>query len=149
MPLFKLFSLLRAGKNPRSGPDWILRLAFGITRRSPPNAELVELESLKQKVDLDLSDLPLLVRFRDPQKPATVETVDPQDLAKSFGQGVQLLKAQIEITQDPVAFGIVKILPWLPYYYNKMLDGERIERLCAQNHIANSLSSGAFKTETK
>ena len=43
----------------------------------------------------------------------TAEIVDPDDLAKSFGPGVRLVRVTIEITGEPVTRGIRKVLPWL------------------------------------
>jgi hypothetical protein len=56
---------------------------------------------------------PVLLRFRDIKDRATVERVDPGDLAKSFGSGVRLVRMTIEITDDPVTRGIRNVLPWL------------------------------------
>ena len=57
--------------------------------------------------------LPVLVRFRDPNNSASVELVDPLDLAVSFGPGVTLKRAFVEITDDPITKGIETRLPWL------------------------------------
>ena len=56
---------------------------------------------------------PVFLRFRDIKDRATVERVDPDDLAKSFGSGVRLVRVTIEITDDPVTRGIRNVLPWL------------------------------------
>jgi len=55
----------------------------------------------------------LLIRFRDLDDPATAERVDPFDLAASFGPGVKLLRATIEMTNDPVTTGLDQKLPWI------------------------------------
>jgi len=60
-----------------------------------------------------LEDLPVLVRFRDPSDPASVEIVNPTNLAAAFGPGVVLKHAVIEITDDPVTKAIETRLPWL------------------------------------
>jgi hypothetical protein len=39
--------------------------------------------------------------------------VDPNDLAASFGPGVTLKTATVEITDDPITKGIEIRLPWL------------------------------------
>jgi hypothetical protein len=54
-----------------------------------------------------------LVRFGDPNDPEAVERVDPNHLAASFGPGVSLKPATVEITGDPLTTGIEKKLPWL------------------------------------
>ena len=53
-------------------------------------------------------EIPMLVRFRDIDDPKSVEEVDPEDLAKSFGPGVKLARVTIEMTRDPVTKGIKK-----------------------------------------
>lgn len=72
-----------------------------------------ELNRLKPKGELPSKYLPVLVRFRDPSDPTSVELVDPLDLAASFGLGVTLKSAFVEITDDPVTKGIEAKLPWL------------------------------------
>ena len=71
----------------------------------------------KPKTDVPLKELPMLIRFRNVADPATVERVDPNNLAASFGPGVVLTRATLEITDDPVTTGIVKRLPWLANDY--------------------------------
>ena len=93
-----LFALLTGGdKRTNANADWIVRTAFGIDRGSPPDEELRKLRALIGKVDLQLGQLPLLVRFRDISDPKTVERVDPANLAASFGPGVKFVNATIEI----------------------------------------------------
>jgi len=61
----------------------------------------------------DIPARPMLVRFRDINDPTTVERVDPDDLAASFGEGVKLRRVTVQLTDDPVTEGIIKELPWL------------------------------------
>jgi hypothetical protein len=68
---------------------------------------------LKRKAELPFEDLPVLARFRDPNVPSTATIVSPNDLAASFGPGVTLKKATVEITDDPITKGIETRLPWL------------------------------------
>jgi hypothetical protein len=56
---------------------------------------------------------PRFLRFRDIKDPTTAELVDPDNLAKSFGPGVRLVRVTIEITDEAVTRGIRKVLPWL------------------------------------
>jgi hypothetical protein len=58
---------------------------------------------------------PMLVRFRDIIDPTTVERVDPDDLAASFGEGVKLRRITIQLTDDPITTGIIRTLPWLKH----------------------------------
>lgn len=67
----------------------------------------------KPQTDLPLYSVPMLVRFRDLNDSASVERVDPDDLAAAFGPGVRLVRATVAITDDPVTEGIERWLPWL------------------------------------
>jgi hypothetical protein len=58
-------------------------------------------------------DYPMLVRFTNITDPKTVEKVDPDDLAKSFGAGVKLKRITVQLTDDPVTFGVERRLTWL------------------------------------
>jgi hypothetical protein len=82
--------------------------------------------NLRAKSNLPQSQLPSLVRFRDLNDPKSVELVDASDLAKSFGAGVTLKSATIEmvdqgywplnqmgITGEPITRVIENRLPWL------------------------------------
>lgn len=66
----------------------------------------------KPKGEIPPDRLPLLVRFRDINDPKSIERVDPSNLAASFGPGVQLVRATIQITDDPVTKTMEKIIPW-------------------------------------
>ena len=55
----------------------------------------------------------LLVRFRALDRPESVETVAPDDLDQAFGTGVKLTRISVEITDEPVTYGIKTRLPWL------------------------------------
>ncbi len=66
---------------------------------------------LSGKAEVPFDKLPMLVRFRDINDPKTAEKVEPGDLEKSFGPGVKLNGATIEMTRDSVTRVIPKILP--------------------------------------
>ena len=56
---------------------------------------------------------PLLVTFTDINDPKTVQKVDPDDLAATFGPGVSLKRITLEITDEPVTEGkIEQLLGW-------------------------------------
>jgi hypothetical protein len=74
---------------------------------------LDNLNRIKPEATLTLEALPVLVRFGDLNDPASVALVDPQDLAASFGPGVVLKSATIQVTADPITHGIESRLPWL------------------------------------
>lgn len=58
----------------------------------------------------------MLVRFRDIGDPTSVELVDPDDPAASFGEGVSIRRITIQITDDRVTTGIEKRLGWLSHH---------------------------------
>ncbi|MEI9849655.1 MAG: hypothetical protein WDN24_01025 [Sphingomonas sp.] len=57
----------------------------------------------------EASGYPVLIRFRDPANPETVEIVDPE----RFGAGLALRSITIRRTRDPVTRAIEARLPWL------------------------------------
>jgi hypothetical protein len=111
-----LFVLLTKGKGPYSEPGRTLPKAFGFRNgyvNPPPSADFQRLRELSGRKEVATEDLPLLVRFRDINDPKSVEQVNPDDLATSFGRGVYLKRATVEITKEPVTTGITKRLAWL------------------------------------
>ncbi|MDX3885110.1 MAG: hypothetical protein QHC65_11860 [Sphingomonas sp.] len=74
--------------------------------------------------EVNRSDYPLLVTFRDLDDPETVERVaDPSNLAATFGPGYALRQITVQVTNEPVTSGILRKLPWLPNVYD-MLRGK-------------------------
>lgn len=74
---------------------------------------LDNLNRIEPEAVLTLEALPVLVRFGDLDDPASVALVDPQDLAASFGPGVVLKSATVQVTADPITHGIDSRLSWL------------------------------------
>jgi hypothetical protein len=86
------------------------------SRTARPKNESLFIDSLnrlKPKGEVPLDILGLFVRFRDPNDSRTVERVDPANFAASYGHGLRLNGATIEITDDPLTTGIEQKLPWL------------------------------------
>ncbi|CAH0353332.1 MAG: hypothetical protein WA085_06640 [Sphingobium sp.] len=102
----------------------------------------------KLHFELPEDDYPLLVRFRDIRNPDTVESVDPYDLAASFGRGVTLKRITIQITDDPIATGIWRRFPWWQNYRERNLDGSdsSVTDMVTKD-ISARLSWGSFSTE--
>lgn len=69
--------------------------------------------SLSQPTGAD--GYPLLVRFRDIHDPASVERVDPANLAASFGAGVRLKAITVEVTEENITNTIQKRLSWIDH----------------------------------
>lgn len=137
-----LFALLRSNKDV----DYGYRIVFdAFPIEGASTAKGIEYYThLKAKKELNFDNLPMLVRFRDINDPKTVELVDPNDLEKSFGKGVKLVSATIEITDEPVTKGIENRLTWIREYYDKLFDGNIIMTGDAKNRLANDLGSGFF-----
>jgi len=75
---------------------------------------LKRLHTLRARSEVAFPSLPMLVWFRDPNDPKTVELVPPTGLEKQVGSGVHLKRVTIESTSDHVTTGIEGKLPWLP-----------------------------------
>lgn len=114
-----LFALLNGGGGnyPEADPvtPFILEKLFGLKEdKDWRGAEAVRvLGRASGQADIPQNLLPFMVRFRDINDPKTVERIDPANLAASFGPGVKLNKAMIEITRDSVTTRIGKRLTWL------------------------------------
>ncbi len=64
--------------------------------------------------DLTPDRIPRLVTFDNPDDSRTVESVDPQHLDRTFGQGISLKSIHAEYTREPITRGQVELkLPWL------------------------------------
>lgn len=118
------------------------------------NAEFIDyLNREHPKGDVPIDKLGLLVRFRDPNDPATVERVDPMDLAASFGPGVAIRQVIVEIvTPDtPLTTGIEMKLPWLERYaaIGASLDGDTSIARRVDAPLANAIGTGVFKSRRK
>ena len=87
------------------------------------------------------SAYPRMVTFADLDDPTSVELVNPDNLAASFGEGVKLKRITVQITDAPVTEGIEKRLEWLPNYYDKMLDGKKLN---VSKSLPNNLSERDF-----
>lgn len=94
----------------------------------------------------EISALPLLVTFGDLNDPESVRAVDYNDLAASFGAGYKLKSITAEITNARITNGIAKRLSWLPQYYDKMLDGDALNR---SKELPNNLSQNSFQQGSK
>jgi hypothetical protein len=95
-----------------------------------PNGEYAAyfdgLNAQKPKGDVPFKYLPMFVRFRDLHDPASVERVDPSDLAASFGAGVKFERMSIEITDTPASKTIEAVLPWLASPHSQRLSSRSL-----------------------
>jgi hypothetical protein len=102
-------------------------------------------EGIRSPAKVAPKDYPVLVRFKDKADPKSVELVDPLALDLTFGKGVQLKQITAQVTNEPMTEGIERKLSWLPMYYDKLLSGERYERISPD--LADHLGAGHFSTE--
>lgn len=108
-----LFALLK-GYNEFTG-----RLAFFPRPQKPLSKEedaavYDQLEALRATTELPRELTPLLVTFADITDPASVQRVDPDDLAAHFGPGYALASITLAITDEKVTKGQVEaVLGWL------------------------------------
>lgn len=140
--------------------------AFPIKGASTPSGILKYNFMDDKKVTLNPTQYPLMVTFTDIKDPKTVTpvyrvvgttvpsspnyTYDVEDkFEELFGAGVTLKDITIETTNERVTWQVEKQLPWIPFYYNRMLDGLTHNTIKSEYPLANSLASGAFSTGEK
>lgn len=96
----------------------------------------------------DSDNYPYMVRFRDIRDPASVELVDPDNLAATFGAGYRLKSLTVQFTDAPVSLGIRKRLSWLEDVGRKR--GSLIPnppRVATDSNRVRLISPGDFSTE--
>lgn len=110
-----LFALLRTEEQGDAGAWWPFRIGsnpnFSGEFSGVRNARAMEASNAGG--DLPRDSYPMLVTFGDLADPTSVERVDPNDLAASFGKGVRLKRITVQMTDDPVTTEVEKRLPWL------------------------------------
>jgi hypothetical protein len=131
-----LFALLRS----EDSVDWPAQILF-LTTPYAVEAEdkflatfermLAREEAVELPPDLaacisssEASARPMLVTFRDLADPTSVERVDTEDLAASFGEGFALRRITVQLTDDPVTEGIEDRLAWLGQLSGMGLEAE-------------------------
>ncbi len=86
------------------------------------------------------NDYPMLVTFTDIDDPTSVQLVDPDDLAATFGEGVNLNRITLAITGDGVTRGIEDVLGWLTRR-GRNIDGTSAT---TSRELSNVLDEGDF-----
>ncbi len=142
-----LFALLRTPKDNSDPMTTILRLlASPANRRAeswlPAIRELSEAQALGRKAVIPRDEYPMLVRFKDNNEPNSVEVVDPDDLKKSFGDGISIKSIGFEITREALKSQIPSAFSWWSDLKNSQLDGSRYHN---SNSVANELNRMDFR----
>jgi hypothetical protein len=143
--------MYNAGLTPFPREKFRGKVGKGLCSKDEYAAYLDEVQRQKPRGDLPFKHLPVLVRFRDTNDPASVQQVDPFDLAKSFGQGVRLKQASVEITDDPLTKEIESRLPWLiqktqPSVRRSLIPSQGLQTL-AESSTIELLGYQGFRVE--
>lgn len=89
---------------------------------------------------------PLLVTFADISDPRTVQKVDPDNLAASFGPGVALKRITLEITDEKVTEGKIETI--LAWWCKLRMERARLNGktgAISDNDLSNNLGTGSFR----
>lgn len=155
-----LFALLRSPGNI----DWASNIMFLLAPPAPKSAEDTFLTTFENMLAMQnpielpgyyngigsketSTGIPMLVTFSDLSEPKSVEQVDPEDLAATFGDGTSLRRITVQMTDAAVTTGIENQLEWLPETSGTMLDGQWLNTLDTEFRLANDLSQGDFSKE--
>ncbi len=117
-----LFALLRS----ETDTDWALSVVQRLSPDTPGESWAEQFDDMLQlegEIPIprmwpatrrlpEISAYPMLVTFGDLDDPTSVERVDPDDLAATFGEGVSLSRITVEMTDDYVTTGIDESLGW-------------------------------------
>lgn len=144
-----LFALLRGDSWRGDATDLVpLRVAPGAGPESAKALSTSAAVPVGQRFELSGEGSPMLVTFANLNDLKTVEWVDPNDLAKTFGPGYRLKSMTLEITDEKVTDGIVvSILPALIATWPNQLSGVSGILRDPQLRFADSLRTGNFSTE--
>jgi hypothetical protein len=118
----KLFALVASPNGDTAYPESVFSRHFAtepytglqLTQYWRENIRLIKAANIA--FDLSHDQLPLLAAFVDPNDPATVETVSPEDLSSHFGSGVTLRRIHISVTNAPPTSSLKMQVPWLSRY---------------------------------
>lgn len=121
LPTGTLFALKRSQDLDAPGEYAAGVIGDGLDHHPVPGLEMTrdgasnvrKLNAAKPAFDMDPSDYPLLVRFRDPGDPGSVERVSPDGLSAAFGSGVHLRRIGVAVTDDQAEHQLDSLLPWL------------------------------------
>ena len=118
-----LFALLRSDNDYEWSSEVMQTLAPHIKGESFEQ-QLDDMLALKGEIVLprmfprygpidERSAYPMFVTFGDISDPTSVKSVDPDDLAATFGEGISMKRMVVQITDDPVTNDIEDRLIWI------------------------------------
>jgi hypothetical protein len=119
----------------------LMRQIYGLAPSEDYIDDVPRIAKMRGPHKIEPADLLDLVTFADVDDPKSVVEVDPNNLEATLGRSVTWHEITIESTDEPITTGIKAKLPWLPAYYDKMLDGDRYHD---KSTLANTLSTADF-----
>lgn len=149
-----LFALLRS----ENKVDWANNVMFLLAPEAPDDAEDSFMarfaNMLKRKGPIHLPRMwppmghlpernayPMLVTFGDLNDPTSVEQVDPDDLRATFGEGYEIERILVQMTDDPVTVGIEGRLRWLDTHIGSLVKRENdqtVGRMPLAHRVGNT-----------
>lgn len=143
-----LFALLNG---PYGGGSWPLFMPHHALASLLGTEDMVDEAVLDRLTRMDgvsavlsAEDYPTFAHFRDINDPKSIEEVNPLDLAATFGAMTRLREVRMEMTRDPIAHDMYKIIPWIKSINGGYLDGANVGS--AAN---NGMHGGYFTTGFK
>jgi hypothetical protein len=100
------------GFNPHGTRDEIGALDYIVFEAQNKSLQVTDLPALRGRARLPDHYVPTLITFSDLKDPKTAREVGQTEFEKVFGADVHFKGAWIEMTTDPVARGIDKVLLW-------------------------------------
>lgn len=129
---------------PINLPIKVLKLTWPSGRNGEEAIMAKQIETLEgsEPVAIPPRLLPTLVTFRNINDPDSVEVVQPDSFAKTFGPGYELVKATLQITDESPIEKIEGTLPWLKA---KKIEWEKIHSRGKGDSLIILLFYDAFK----
>ncbi len=95
-----LVALLGAGEDPRSAPEYVVPVAFGLSAGGVDASHLPKVNALSGTRNLPAYLVPAMVYFSNPSDPSSARFLSAKDLAKPFAPEVNFLGADVEIIKS-------------------------------------------------
>lgn len=103
---------------------------------------------VRRQAEVAPEDYPMLVTFRVPADPGSVQEVTTASFSSIFGEGYALRNIEVKITDAAVTMGIQQRFPWWSEYTQRHFDGSATSFEDMRNEsLAAHLSVGNFSTE--
>lgn len=107
---------------PKGWPDLAREMsAKGIIRSSLELEHQSEIRSQVAPISVPIERMLWMATFADLTDPNSIQGVDAQDLAATFGAGYALTRVTLQVTEDPLTEGRVRqVLGWLRGYNGRL-----------------------------